>query len=588
MFPGNVCKDLMTLVPQSIVNDISCFVFYDHHPRSNKTIDVLVCTQRREVIEFYKREQISAITLDTFKTLREVRSFRNTNCDLFYLVATEDELYILSSKKNLKVEHKVIDIESYEVYDSECSGQASLKLIRKDDAVPLFFDDNFENLIERSINYKIIQGNDLTPVLIQLMRKLTEAKYNVQCNENKYNEFVNLRRLATFYLYQTFCPNLDDSVFKIDIKEIPTLMLLKTWTPWVKFCNKKIVITFYLLNKDIIPLEDVYVLLHSSAKGSIIYVAKLFVQIDTNWIEKDKQYIEPKSEVAVVTSVDLKELQNNVTSRIEFDMVLVFQKSGKDYILPFDTVVISAGDIMGENFDILSSLNIDEQHTVLAVLATSIKTELCFRHIKSEDESSITAVDIFCKYLKMEKLVNFKNVVIHKTSPYHILYGVMVIFKKDRPETDDKITVEVYSRCPSQVLALIHYINDAVPFKIIVTTPNYKITANTDQLAHYNEEISPMNNDSMSYLDCASSVLNQTTILLEYLDNCMIKMNENKDQVVRSKVGSEIDMFACGLEKFIEFRDKLLNEVSSGIQKCVSVKNHMVVKEEFDDMIVDG
>ncbi|CAK1584546.1 unnamed protein product [Parnassius mnemosyne] len=587
MLPGNVRKDLITLVPQSIINDISCFVFYDHHPRSNKTIDILVCTQRREVIEFYKREQISAITLNSSKTLCEVRSFRNTNCDLFYLVATEDELYILSSKQNLKVEHKVTDVENYEIYDSECSGKASLKLIRKDDAVPLFFDNNFENLSERNINFMKIQENDLTPILIQLMRKLTEAKYSVQCNENKYNEFVNLRRLATFYLYQKFCSNLDDSVFKIDIKEIPTLMLLKTWTPWVKVCNKKIVITFYLLNKDIIPLEDVFVLLHSSVKGSIIYVTKLFVQVNTNWIEKDKQYIEPKTEVAVVTSVDLKELQNNVTSRIEFDMVLVFKKSGKDYVVPFDTVVISATDIMGENFDILSSSNIDEQHTVLAVLATSIKTELCLRHIRSEDDSSITEVDIFCKHLKMDEFLNVKNVVIHKTSPYHILYGVMVIFKKDESETDDKFTVEVHSRCPSQVLALVHYINDAVPFKIIVTTPNYKITANTDQLARYNEEISPMNNNGVSYLEYASSVLNQTSMLLEYLDNCMIIMNDSKDQVVRSKVGSEIDVFACGLEKFLEFRDKLLNEVSSGIQNCLRVKNHMAVKEEFDDMIVD-
>lgn len=220
MIQGNIRQDLLTMVPVSTVNEISCFVFFDKHPRDERVIDVLVCTQRGEVIEYYKRDRMSSLLLESSKNLQEVRTFRNNNCDLYYFVMTEDELFILSCKDELTLEHRINDVESYEVYDSTASGKASLKIIRKDDAVPLYFDDNFQNLSERCVNFETLQSSDEAPILMQLTRKLTEAKYNLQCNENKYNEFVHLRQVATFYLYQKICPNLNNSMYNISTKEV--------------------------------------------------------------------------------------------------------------------------------------------------------------------------------------------------------------------------------------------------------------------------------------------------------------------------------------------------------------------------------
>ncbi|CAH2042374.1 unnamed protein product, partial [Iphiclides podalirius] len=157
---------------------------------------------------------------------------------------------------------------------------------------------------------------------------------------------------------------------------------------------------------------------------------------------------------------------------------------------------------MGADFDVLANPHTDETHMLLAVLATSLKTELTLRHIKSKgDESNITAIDIFCNHLKMEEFRTIQGIAIHKISPYHILHGVLVVFDKKKLNDSGKFIIEVHSRCPSQVLSLINYINDVVPFRIIATTSNYKITANTEQLAHYNEEVPLGNSQSKSYFE---------------------------------------------------------------------------------------
>ncbi|KPJ05709.1 hypothetical protein RR46_02231 [Papilio xuthus] len=227
---------------------------------------------------------------------------------------------------------------------------------------------------------------------MQLTRKLKEVEYNIKCNENKYNEYLHLRKMATFHLYQKISPNLNESLFNLNSKEIVSSMNLKTWSPWIKLCNKKVVVAFNLLNN------------------------------------------------------------NNV--------------------------------------------------------------------------------------------------------------------------------------CPTQIVSLIHYINDVVPFRIIVTTPNYKITSDTTELTNYNEEIVE-NEQSINYMQLASSALNQTSMLLEYLDLCMIQMNMSKDYTILNKVGSEIDLFACGLDKFIEFRNRLLKEVYTGIQKCGNNNELLLLRQNSVEIIDD-
>lgn len=121
------------------------------------------------------------------------------------------------------------------------------------------------------------------------------------------------------------------------------------------------------------------------------------------------------------------------------------------------------------------------------------------------------------------------------------------------------------SRSPGQILAFIHCIHDAIPQRIIVTAPHHKWSPRNEELLHYDEKITdcPV---KTNYTHYGTSMLNQTAILLEYLDSCMIQMNSSKNPVVQSKVGSEIDLFVGGVPAYLEFRDKMMKEGWKGVQ----------------------
>lgn len=67
-------------------------------------------------------------------------------------------------------------------------------------------------------------------------------------------------------------------------------------------------------------------------------------------------------------------------------------------------------------------------------------------------------------------------------------------------------------------------------------------------------------------MNYASSMLNRTGLVIEYLDKSIIKMNESKKSVVWSKIGSEIDLFAQGEASFKEFKEKMWEEASKGVK----------------------
>lgn len=216
--PDNVRHDLIRLVPMSVINDIVCFVYYDNHPRDTKRVDIVICTKRGEVKEYFQRQVVSEVYLESIKPL-EIKIIRNSSCELFYLVAAKDQLIILSRKDKLYVHKKVTNVERYDLDDSLCQGQACLKIIRKDDAVPLIFDDKFESLGDRALLLSSIHTEETLPILTELNRKLIEAKYSIKCNENTYKELSNLRQLAAFTMYQKIHPNLEESVFKSGSKQ---------------------------------------------------------------------------------------------------------------------------------------------------------------------------------------------------------------------------------------------------------------------------------------------------------------------------------------------------------------------------------
>lgn len=222
----NVRQVIVKLVPASVVNDIKCFVFYDKHPSDDKNIDIAICTTNGEVKEYYRRDLVSAIKIRDVGKPSEIKLLRNANCELFYLVVSKEEITIISRKDKLDIHQIVTSIDKYDISDPSCSGQACLRIFRKADAVPLIFDDNFENFKRPDISTTFIeqQHDDALPIITHLMRKLTEAKYSVKCNEKTYKDLLDLHQTVAFSSYKKIYPNLDDSVFKDGAKQVINLL----------------------------------------------------------------------------------------------------------------------------------------------------------------------------------------------------------------------------------------------------------------------------------------------------------------------------------------------------------------------------
>lgn len=222
---------LNKMLPSSIKGEIVCFVFYDHHPTDKRNLDVTVCTKEGEVLEYYKHEIISSLLLENSFIAEEIIIFRNSKCELFYILVSRHEIVILSTKEKLQVVNKVSNFESYTIEDLECSGQACLKIIRKDDAVPLVFDDDFINLTQKQIELNILNAEESLSVVQELLTKLTEAKYTTKHNEMKLTEYVNMRQAAAFSLYENTTFKLEDSPSKLSLNKVSKIYSIYQFLP---------------------------------------------------------------------------------------------------------------------------------------------------------------------------------------------------------------------------------------------------------------------------------------------------------------------------------------------------------------------
>ncbi|KAF9424811.1 hypothetical protein HW555_000112 [Spodoptera exigua] len=549
--PKPVQQVLTKLVPASVLKNIICFVFYDKHPNDDKNIDVTLCTTLGEVLEYYKRNLVCSIKLPNNVKPTAIKNIRNPNCDLFYLVSAKEQITILARKDKLSVHQIVNNVDKYDIADGSCSGQAILRIFRKGDAIPHIFDENFETFKRPDISVTVSEpGNDESvPIIAHLMRKLTEARYSVQHSEKTYKELLELHQRVAFECYKKIHPNLQDSVFNNGPEEIASVLRIKTKSPWIKVCNKKIVIVIEVSNLNKENLEDVHILVHGTTGESIEYTTKLFEEtfIITNnlpfWTEIQTQTLKPKISSAIVLVMDIKEVIDSLTCKLCLNGVIFYKRKGKEYLLPLQEIELYAKDTIGAKFDAISDTPIDSK-TMLAILATTEKTELLLRHIMRSSEVALS-LEILCQYLMMEKLDNYSNIIIHRSSPYHTLNGVMIVMHGEQTDVNNYTTLCVYSRTPSQVLALIHCIHDAVPLTLVITTPDQKLTAKDDKLAKFNEESIECTQKLYNYQNYASTILKRTKLALKYLDDSMVKMGEFKNPLVQSKIGSEIDLFAA-------------------------------------------
>lgn len=77
----------------------------------------------------------------------------------------------------------------------------------------------------------------------------------------------------------------------------------------------------------------------------------------------------------------------------------------------------------------------------------------------------------------------------------------------------------------------------------------------------------------------ATSMLNRTYIVLDYLDESIKAMAMSKIAAVRNKIGTEIDLFGRGTIGHCEFKKKMLNEARSGVE--------LIEEEMVSLMVVD-
>uniref|UniRef100_A0A2H1VZ46 SFRICE_010295 n=1 Tax=Spodoptera frugiperda TaxID=7108 RepID=A0A2H1VZ46_SPOFR len=591
--PKPVQLALTKLVPASVINNISCFVFYDKHPNDDKKIDIILCTGMGEVLEYYERTLVSSITLPNNAKPTSIKILRNSNCDLFYLVVTKERITILSGKDELVV-HKVVDnVDKYDIDDGSCSGQACLRVFRKGDAVPHIFDDNFEQFKRPDISVTVSEAeNDETvPIIAHLMRKLTEAKYSVQHSERTYKELLDLHQKVAFESYKKIHPNLQNSVFKNGPEKIASALRIKTKTPWIKVCNQKIVIVIEVTNLNKEDLEDVHILIHGTTGQSIEYTTKLFEEtaIITNnlpfWTEIQTQTLKPNVSSAIILIMDTKEIIDSLMSKLNLNAVIFYKRKGQEYLLPVREIELYAKDTIGAKFDAISSTPIDSK-TMLAILATTEKTDLLLRHIMRSSETALS-LDILCQHLMMERLDHYNNIIIHRSSPYHTLNGVMILMHSEQTDVNDYTTLSVYSRTQSQVLALIHCIHDAVPLTLVITTPDQKLKAKHDDLAKFNEDSIECTQKLYNYHNYAATILKRTKLALKYLDDTMVKMGESKNPLVQTKIGCEIDLFAAGQGRYMEFKDKMRKEAALGVKSLYEDERGESGDSDDDVMCID-
>ncbi|CAH4030489.1 unnamed protein product [Pieris brassicae] len=550
----SILKDLNELLPTSIRQEVACFCFYDDHPRDSRKIDIVVCTKRGEVMEFHQRELVSSFFLENTSDINDIIILRNENCDLFYFVHSNSQIIILSVKEEMNIHILISNVERYEFLDMDFSGLPCLKVIRKEDAVPFIYDCNFKLL--GPVKVEKLEFETF-PIMSQLARKLTEAKYNVKQNQATLDEYIKIKQTAAHCLYERNSPNTDESFFTLGSTSIPKVLSIQTQKPLVKGCNKKITVIVNIKNENNVPIENIHILFHGTDNKTITYTTKVFEESSTIWKEITNT-MNSNQECYVVAVLDMRELKYGVFSKIEFEAVLSFTKLGSSYVLPLENVSISVMEIMGEDFELLMS-NEDSKLKVLGLMATSEKMELILRHVDPE-EPGVNILEILCKYLNMEALDNVDNVLVHKKSPTHILHGLTLVLMEDNKMGSFKI--DVYSRSTAQVLALIIYMYDRIPHRIMATLPDHIVSAKTSDLARFNSN-TEMVIDTKNY---ASSLLNISNQILEYFDECMIKMNNSTEPEIKAQIGQQIRFLSVGLPEFLKFRNKVLEESSIGVQ----------------------
>lgn len=228
--PVNVKHDLIKRVPASIFKDTTCFVFYDHHPRGrHHNIEVIICTSKGEVIEYYQRDMVLTLALFNDQKPTQISLQRSSKCDLIYLVLAGDELFVLFRKDELVCNVKVCNVVSYQVYDFHHVGEPHLRVTVSDDAVPVIFDEEYKIIMDTNVCPVLKASHVNIPLETDLNVKLAITRYNYAYNVKSLESMRNLRQVATFALFNKILPDLKSALFNNGFQEVSeTLIVMVT------------------------------------------------------------------------------------------------------------------------------------------------------------------------------------------------------------------------------------------------------------------------------------------------------------------------------------------------------------------------
>ncbi|XP_048483604.1 uncharacterized protein LOC105387616 [Plutella xylostella] len=548
-------RELLNLVPASLANECTCFVFHDRHPCVSENIDITVCTSNSEVIELFERQTVTSTYLNCVSRPTEIKIHRNSACELFYIIlAGRDLLFLKRHQDKLEVLHKVSDVNKYFLDDTQC------KVFVSDDAVPTLFNEDFELITEKTEESSSIDSMIDLPLQKDLNVKLSAARYVSAFNVKSLVEYRNLRQAAAYSLYQDIHPNAGSSIFTDSCKSISSALKIRIEHPWVKLCNDYVVMLLSVCNENQVALEEIQVLIHGNKTKSVPYTTKLFQSIEAvpYWKEIQTQSI-PKnilSKIAVL--INVRDIALDTINKFTFNGIVMYKMNGKAKLLPFEQVTVSYVNSSWEICDVLASKKLDT-NDILAIVATSQKTNVIFTPIPNDEEPT-NLHEALCNKLRMTIVTN--EIFVQQMALLSVIKGVMIVFHEGCVSRNESVRASIHARDNSQLFTVIQLIDEALPGRIVTTTPKHIITP----IGCHTSQIHSKNHHKTNNIEpYARSLLEQLSLLLEYYDSCMMKMNESQKEEVRSRIGTDIDVFAHGVSKYLDLKKRVIEAASKGI-----------------------
>lgn len=219
--PFNVVQELKKLLPASILQHTICFVFYDNYPCDKHDIEVTICTDGGEIIEFHQRKPVFQLLIENISQPKDISIYRNCKGILHYLLTTDNELIICARNTTIEILKRIYNFDKFVIDDPLKNGSVKLRIWYKEDAMSVILDDNFE-IKSDTVSPELFEicEEETLPILNRQRTKLIEAKYIVSQNEKNLQDVLELKKMASYVMYSKMYPEIGNAIFKKPLQEV--------------------------------------------------------------------------------------------------------------------------------------------------------------------------------------------------------------------------------------------------------------------------------------------------------------------------------------------------------------------------------